>query len=726
MRRRRNAQQNPTPPSDMTARERRKRRQRRGRKHRPLTIGMVVLMTLAMIAGLSGLGYVVAIADTAPPLGKPINRGLTSAVYADNGRLLGYIQADEISTPVAWKSLPQYCKDATVAIEDQRFYHHGGVDYTAIVRAAVRNASSGKTVQGGSTITMQLVRNLYIEAPKRDFKRKIREAKLASELESEHTKTWILDQYLNTAPYGTVGGQSAMGMQAAAQTFFAKNAKELNLSECALLAGLPQAPTDYNPFLNPASALTRRNEVLAKMASLGYITEDEAQAAIAAPIRVKRGTRYTKIREPYFFDYVKQKLIDKYGINTVRKGGLKVYTTIDERYQEAARNAINSTLVSADDPSSAIVATDPRTGYVKAMASSGGYGQSQFNLAAQGSRQPGSSFKSMVLLTALRQGIDPNSTTYNSHPIDLKSTPWGPVKVTTYSDSYGGTMNLVRATLSSDNAVYIQLDMDVGPENVKQTARMMGIRSKLNGYPAEGLGGLENGVSPLEMSHAYATLASGGIRAKQLVIKRVDFPDAKRDSTYRIQRKRVFSDGVVHELTKILEQNVNGGTATGVRGVGFTCPAAAKTGTTDNFRDAWLVGYTPLLATATWVGYPNAQRSMYNVEGVGAVAGGTLPTTIWAKFMKAAIGNRCKNFPDPKTPFVSKPFSGKYAEQGKRDGAAYEQSEDKKDKKDKKDKDKARPKDGGGNNGGGEGGGGGDEKVPAPQPDTPGAAQPKQ
>lgn len=698
----------------MTARERRKRRQRRGKKHRPLAIAAVVLLTLGMIAGFSGLGYVIAIANSAPPLGKAINRGLTSAVYADNGQLLGYIAADEISTPIAWKLLPQDCKDATVAIEDERFYQHGGVDYAAIVRAAVRNFSSGKTVQGGSTITMQLVRNLYIEAPKRDYKRKIREAKLASELESEHSKTWILDQYLNSAPYGTVGGQSAMGMQAAAQTFFAKNAKELNLSECATLAGLPQAPTDYNPFLNPAVAVHRRNEVLGKMAELGYITQAEADAAIASPLRVKRGTRYTKIREPYFFDYVKQQLIDKYGINTVRKGGLKVYTTINPRYQEAARTAINSTLTAPDGPSSAIVATDPRTGYVKAMASSGGYGQSQFNLAAQGSRQPGSSFKTMALLTAVDQGIDPAATTYSSHPIDIKSSPWGPIKVKTYSNSYGGTMNLVRATLSSDNAVYIQLAMDVGPENVKQTARKMGIRSKLNGYPAESLGGLENGVSPLEMSHAYATLASGGVRAKQLVIKKVDFPVEEKDSTYEVHRKRVFSDGVVNQVTKILEQNVGGGTATGVRGAGFTCPAAAKTGTTDNFRDAWLVGYTPLLATAVWVGYPDVQRSM------PGVAGGTIPTTIWGKFMKAAQGTRCKEFAAPKTPFVAKPFSGKYAEQGKRDGAAYEQTEES-DSADKKKKKKPADQDNGGGNQDG-----GNNDTPPDQPDSPGAANPGQ
>ncbi len=703
----------------MTARERRKRRSRRGTAHRPLAIGLVVLASLGAIAGFSAIGYVIALANGAPPLGKPVNRGLTSAVYAANGELLGYIQADEISTPVAWKRLPQDCKDATIAIEDERFYEHGGVDYTAIVRAAVKNASSGKTVQGGSTITMQLVRNLYISDPKRDFKRKIREAKLANELERQRSKTWILGQYLNTAPYGTVGGQSAMGLQAAGQTFFAKNANDLNLSECAMLAGLPQAPTDYNPFLNPQAALVRRAEVLDKMAERGYITRAEADAAAQSKLRLDRGTRYTKIREPYFFDYVKQQLIDKYGINTVRKGGLKIYTTIDPRLQTAAREAIKSTLPTPGDPSSAIVATDPRTGYVRAMASSGGYGQSQFNLAAQGSRQPGSAFKTMVLLTAIRQGIDPATTTYTSRPIDIKNTPWGPIKVATYANTYSGSQNLVKATVASDNSVYIQLDMDVGPNNVKRTARMMGIRSKLNGYPAEGLGGLENGVSPLEMSQAYATLAAGGIRSKQLVISKVDFPGTTNDSTYKVQRKRVFTDGEAYEVTKILEQNVAAGTATGVRRGGFTCPAAGKTGTTDNFRDAWLVGYTPTLATATWMGYPNAQRSMNNVEGVASVAGGTLPTDIWTKFMKAAIGDRCEDFPKPETPFVSKPFSGKYARQGRSEGTNDALDDKKKTYTEGKKKPATE------NGGGGSDGGGNDAPQETPQqPETPAPAAP--
>lgn len=702
----------------MTARERRKRRRRRGGKHGPVGLMAVVVLTLGLIAGFSGLGYVVAIAASAPPLGKPVNRGLTSSVYAADGSLLGYIQSDEISTPVDWKNIPQYLKDATVAIEDERFYKHTGVDYSAIVRAAVRNFSSGKTVQGGSTITMQLVRNLYIADPKRDYKRKIREAKLASDLEKKHSKRWILQNYLNTAPYGTVGGQSAMGVQTAAQTFFAKNAKDLDLSESALLAGLPQAPSEYNPFLNPAAAVARRDSVLRKMAELGYISESEAGEAIGSPLRVKRGTRYTRIHEPYFFDYVKQRLIDKYGINTVRRGGLKVYTTIDRRLQQAAREAINGTLNLPGDPSSAIVATDPKTGYIKTMASSGGYGQSQFNLAAQGTRQPGSSFKTMALVTALRQGIDPVSTTYNSHPINIKSSPYGPIKVKTYSNSYSGNINLVRATTSSDNSVYIQLALDVGPRNVKDTARLMGIRSKLNGWPAESLGGLERGVSPLEMSRAYATLAAGGVRSQSEAIEKVVFPGGKTDEVGKPQRKEVFSDGVAYEATKILRANVVGGTGTGTRSH-FTCPAAGKTGTTDSFKDAWFVGYTPALSTAVWVGYPSAGIEMRSVHGT-SVAGGTFPATIWGKFMGKAIGNHCREFPLPEVRFESHPFTGKYAALGKKEGGGPTGEAYSEGKKKKKDKDKEKDKD----KGGGKDDSGGKDKPkakpkPEPEPETP-------
>ena len=296
-----------------------------------------------------------------------------------------------------------------------------------------------------------------------------------------------------------------------------------------MLAGLPQAPSELNPFQNPRGALERRNQRAAQDGEARLHLQGSARRRPASrPLGVERGDLYTRIREPFFFDYVKQQLIDKFGVNTVRKGGLKVYTTIDPKLQAAGRKAIDSTLPYPADPSAAVVAIDPRNGYIKAMASSSSYKHKQFNLAAQGHRQPGSAFKTFVLTTAIRRGINPNTTTYVSKPLDLKTKDYGPWKVQTYDQTYGGSMNLVRATLRSDNTVYAQLDLDLGPKSVAETAKDMGITTKLDGYPAEGLGGLTRGVSPLEMANAYATLASGGIRNKPIAIRARRVPGRRR------------------------------------------------------------------------------------------------------------------------------------------------------------------------------------------------------
>ena len=461
--------------------------------------------------------------------------------------------------------MPRSMRQGVIAIEDENFYTHKGVDFNAIVRAGVRNVEEGKTVEGGSTVTQQLVRALYIKDPERNFTRKIREAKLASELEDRHSKTWILREYLNSVPFGTVGGRTAIGVQAAAQTFFSKDAKDLTLAESALLAGLPQAPSQYNPFRNPSAAVARRANVLKAMAKNGYITRAQAERANDSKLGIKRGTRYTDRREPYFFDYVQEKLIEDYGVGVYRRGGLKVHTTIDPKLQKAGRAAINGQLGLPDDPSSAIVSIDPKTGYIRAMASSGTYKDRSFNLAAQGHRQPGSAFKTMVLTAAIRQGYNPNSTTYTSKKLDLNVPGYGPWEVSTYSNTYGGRMNLVKATTTSDNTVYAQLIIDVGPEEVKKTAKLLGIKTKLDGFLAEGLGGLRLGVTPLEMANAYATLASGGIRSEPTAIKRVEFPGGKKDVLSKPKRKRVISDGVAYEVTRILEQNVQSGTGTKAR-----------------------------------------------------------------------------------------------------------------------------------------------------------------
>ncbi len=642
----------------MTYRER--KRNRRGHKRSKILLAVLVLVVCAVIGGLSAVGYVLAVGASAPPLAslKPVDQGTSSVVYAADGSRLGFIQSDEIRTPVPLRSIPKSLQVATVAIEDERFYRHDGVDYEGIVRAAFKNLEAGKAVEGGSTITQQLVRNLYV-GRERTLQRKIREAKLALELERRHSKRWVLESYINSVAYGTIDGQTSVGVQAAAQTFFSKSAKNLTLEESALLAGLPQAPSELNPFQNPRGALERRNRVLRQMAKLGYISKARATEASQSRLGLHRGDLYTRIREPFFFDYVKQQLIDKFGVNTVRKGGLKVYTTIDPKLQAAGRKAIDSTLPYPADPSAAVVAIDPRNGYIKAMASSSNYKHKQFNLAAQGHRQPGSAFKTFVLTTAIRRGINPNTTSYVSKPLDLKTKDYGPWKVQTYDQTYGGSMNLVRATLRSDNTVYAQLDLDLGPKSVADTAKDMGITTKLDGYPAEGLGGLTRGVSPLEMANAYATLAAGGMRNKPIAIRRVAFPGGDVEDLGKPKRERVFSDAVAYEVTKILKQNITSGTGTRAN---IGCPAAGKTGTTDNFNDAWFVGYTPTFATSTWVGYPNALREMRSVHGI-SVAGGTFPAEIWNKFMQVAKAKNCNDFPRPTTTVQWSPFFGKYSGQ---------------------------------------------------------------
>jgi len=607
--------------------------------------------------------------------------GATSRVYAADGTRLGFIQANELRTPITAAQIPDNVREATIAVEDRRFYAHRGVDFEGVVRAAVKNLESGDRVQGGSTLTMQLVRNLYTGDRARTgldgYKRKIREAKLAEDLENRHPgregKRWILHKYVNSIPYGTVGGQTAVGIQAAARIFFNKPASELELHEAALLAGLPQAPSLYNPFLAPERARARRDDVLQRMADQGYITQSTASRAKAMDLGVRASSYYRARRENYFFDYVRQQLINKYGLEEVRRGGMRIDTTVDLDMQEAARQAMEGKL-GAPGRAAAIVTIDPRNGYIRTMASTGRYADSKFNLAAQGKRQPGSTFKIMALMTALKRKISPTGTRYVSKPLKFDDPLWGPIETKTYDSSYRGSIDLVRATLSSDNSVYQQLALDLGPKEVSETARAMGITSKLNGYPAETLGGLERCCSPLEMANAYATIASGGLRNRPIAITKVTFPDGRVEVPFKVSRTRVFEDGVAYEAMKILKQNIQGGTGTNAN---IGCPAGGKTGTTDEFTDAWFVGSSPRMTTATWVGHPNSRISM------PGVAGGTIPATIWGAYMRAVKGPFCGDFREPKTPFVSQPFFGKYANEAPT-GPPVPKGEDDDKKKDDK------------------------------------------
>ncbi len=632
-----------------------------------------LVVTIATLLGLAAAGAVVAAAvwvagvlrDT-PELAQlePKPQGAVSTVYAADGTRLGFISSDVLRTEVGGRKIPAVVKQATVAIEDRRFYEHGGVDYVGIARAAVKNLTSDRAAQGGSTLTMQLVRNLY--TPRARFRktltRKIREAKLADELEAVHSKAWILDGYLNNVPYGTVGGQTAVGIQAASRIFFDKPVSRLTLPEAALLAGLPQAPSEDNPFAHPARAKARRAEVLRAMAAAHDITPSEAAEAMATPLGVERNTFYQQRREQFFFDDVKEELIERYGVATVRQGGLKVSTTIDLRLQELARKAIADHLDQPGQPSAALVTIDPRNGRILAMASSATYGPTVFNYATQAFRQPGSTFKAIDLMAAVRMGIDPTSTFYDSHEL---FPGWDPIEPTwhvqTDDHTYSGSISLAEAIAKSDNTVYAQLGADITPKAVRKAAYDLGVTSHLDAFPAEAIGGLRRGVSPLEMANAYATIADGGLRNRPTAIARVKFPDGRVERPGRGHRRRTFTDGEAAEVTEALKGVLDHGTAAGL---GIGCPAAGKTGTTSSFTDAWFIGFTPRLSTAVWVGYPNETTSMTAVPGYGEVFGATIPAPIWQEFMTAAKGSYCSDFPAPKTPFRPKPFHGRFATSG--------------------------------------------------------------
>jgi penicillin-binding protein 1A len=652
----------------MTQRDRRRQRRRGGIGSKLLIVGGGVFVLVA-IAVIGVTSWVLNVAADAPSLAtcKPIDKGGNSVLYAADGSRLGLIAADEARTPVSIKRIPRSVQTATVAIEDQRFYQHGGVDPEGILRAAVKDLEAGKAVEGGSTITQQLVRNLCIANPQQNLERKIVEAKLAIEYAKRHSRQEILGQYLNIASYGTLEGSTAVGVQAASRIYFSKPVWKLSLPQAALLAGLPQAPSEYNPILNPGPALTRRDEVLRQMAKLGYVSHERAEAAEGAGLGLHVSGDYFTHRQPYFFDYVENELIEKYGVNTVRQGGLKVQTTIDPDLQRIGLDAMRSALPYSTDPSSALVSIDPRNGQIRAMVSSSNYAESQFNLAAQGHRQPGSTFKAFVLTTAIKQGIDPYTTYYTSKPLDLNLPHWGHWEVHTADEGYQGTINLQQATVTSDNTVFAQLDLDVGPKSVAQTAKSMGITTPLDGIPAEGIGGLRLGVSPLELTDAYATLASGGIHHDPVSIEKVTFPNGRVDHPQAAEPRRVLPEAVAYEVTRLLHDNITEGTGTAA----YTgCVGqAGKTGTTDEYTDAWFSGYQPNLATAVWVGYPQSNEiSMTSVHGI-TVFGGTFPAEIWHSLYSNA-GIPCEEFEQPKQKIHWAPFYGHFSQASPRAGRA--------------------------------------------------------
>ncbi len=600
-------------------------------------------------------GLIRAVAGEIPKLDpqRQLDQQQNGYIYDSTGqRVLAVLRGSEARTLVDYDDIAAPMRHAIVAIEDRRFWEHNGIDLRGIGRALVADVRQKAVVEGGSTITQQFVKN-SLDRDQKTIARKVREAALAWQLERPGgwTKQKILQEYLNTIYFGN----GAYGVQQAAQTYFQRGAKDLTIAEAALLAGIPADPSQYDPVANSAAAKARRRTVLQAMLEESKITPAQLAEASATPLPDPDKVQLPGTEGPaqHFVNYVKQQLIDEYGSSEVFGGGLKVKTTIDLELQQAARDAISKWLTDADGPSAALVAIDPRTGAVRAMIGGNDYRKSQFNLAVQGVRQPGSAFKPFVLATALRQGISP-ATRFVSEPqsINLGDKYW---VVGNYDDAYSGSIDLERATIASDNAVYAQLTQLVGSKSVAETAKRLGIRSKLEGVYSIGLGA--EAVTPLELARAFGTLAYGGRRVdgamfgnKPRVIDEVQEPKRLRENwPVEVDALTSVQAGVVNS---ILQKAVRLGT--GKRAFLADRPVAGKTGTTENYGDAWFVGYTPQLVVAVWVGYPTTLKPMLTEFNGEAVSGGTFPALIWKSFAERALRDEpVESFPAPSTPYVA-------------------------------------------------------------------------
>jgi penicillin-binding protein 1A len=631
------------------------RPRRRIRKLRLLGL-LLILFTLALLSFTFGL--VTSVASEIPSLdpSRLQQREIDGFVYDREGkRVLAVLRGSQSRIIVPSERISDRMKLAIVAIEDRRFYEHRGVDLHGILRAVWQDIRNKRVVEGGSTITQQFVKNAYVKS-QRSIGRKLKEAALAWQLEQRWSKDRILTAYLNTIYFGN----GAYGVQQAALTYFHHGAKELGWAEAALLAGIPSDPTRYDPVTNPTAARERRDTVLKALLDQGDITYAEYANATRARLPRPDDVHLSGKRgpAPYFTNYVEQQLIDRYGSARVFGGGLRVTSTIDLNVQRFARQAITKWLTDPDGPSAALVALDPRDGSVLAMIGGNNYRKSQFNLAVQGERQPGSSFKPFVLATALKDGISPDSE-FESGPVQI---PLGDKLwyVHNYENEDLGRISLATATEASDNTVYAQLTQLVGPAAVVRTAKQLGISSPLRSYFAIGLGA--EAVNPLEMARAFSSFANGGSRIdgkafgnRPRVISLV-----KNGATGQVVddnlpvARHVLTESTAALVTSLLEGVVRSGTGR-LAQLSDGRPAAGKTGTTENYGDAWFVGYTPQLVAAVWVGYPNELRPMLTEYHGDSVAGGTYPALIWKTFMERTLTYLHEQPED--FPAVSLPYS---------------------------------------------------------------------
>jgi penicillin-binding protein 1A len=649
----------------------------------------LVLLGLSLLAFVSWVfGIMMAVAQDLPALEarEQYARAENSVVYDVNGEKLATLTNNEGRILLDSEEISPAMKEAVVAVEDARFYDHRGIDFQGMARALYQDILAGSARQGASTITQQFVKQALAAQENRTILQKFREAAIAYHLERQWSKDKILTEYLNEIYFG----EGATGIEAAARTYFGWNhedcgkegapscASQLLPWEAAMLAGMISSPSAYSPRTSPEAALERRNFVLQRMLEQGYITESEYAdySQVELPAEKDILPRQEESQAPYFTSWLRQQLVDRYGAGEAFGGGLQIISTLDLDLQREVENAIINR-VSGIGPTGSAVVLDNDTGAVRAMVGGFNYEESAFNLATNGHRQPGSAFKPFTLVTALEQGISP-STTYASAPqqipftvqVEKKNGKTEEVqelfKPSNYDDSYLGTADLYSGTVYSDNSVYAQLGMQVGPANVAETARKMGIESDLSSEqeysvndsdfepynPALILGGLSEGVTPLEMTHAYSTLAADGKRLSGTMAASAGGPlsivkvtdgdtfnegDLVPDQTgasgeNKVVAKQVIDPGVAATATDILSGVVSSGTGENAQTGEDTW---GKTGTTDDNGDAWFCGATEEITACVWVGHPDTVEPMLTEFGGQPVDGGTIPALLFADIVNA-------------------------------------------------------------------------------------------
>ncbi|PIQ26362.1 penicillin-binding protein [bacterium (Candidatus Blackallbacteria) CG17_big_fil_post_rev_8_21_14_2_50_48_46] len=555
----------------------------------------------------------------------------TTEIYDDKNHLLMKLFGEENRRVLPLNQVPDKIQQAVISAEDGRFYEHKGIDWIGMARALKANFDRKAAVQGGSSITQQIVKNTFLTA-ERTPQRKLAEAWMATEVEKKFSKHQILELYLNQVYWG----HNAYGIEAASQTYFGKSARLLKLNEGAMLAGILTGPEIYSPYRNFKGAEHRMQLTLERMRELKFITAEEYTQALKSPLKVA-GLKAGSMRYPYFTSYVLAMLKENYGDQKALKQGLRIYTTINTQWQEQAEKALKehmSQLKRMNAEQAALVAIEPQTGFIRAMVGGRNYSESQFNRAWQAQRQPGSSFKPFVYLTAFARGYTPGHTEIDE-PIQFRigTRVWKPKN---YSGGYSGTMTLQRALESSVNIIAVKLGDKLGNGNIIDTAHKLGIRSRLKNVLSLPLGPSE--VNPLEMANAYSTIARGGRYLEPTPILRIEdrYGNVLEDNRNR-QAEPVYSAEASYQLIKIMKGVVLRGTAPAAN---IGRPVAGKTGTTSDHRDAWFVGFSPQLCTAVWIGNDTPTR-MY-----GGATGGTLAATLWARFMREAHKNLPKkDFP---------------------------------------------------------------------------------